>query len=159
MSQPRSLDAVAYHHTQRAPLCLLLYGVALTLIAVGFAVPDVPALNYLYPPLGLVLLVMAASFHSLTVQDLGNSISIGFGPIPLFQRRINYQDIDRVAVGRTTLLEGWGIHMSLRGGWVWNLWGRDCVVVQYKKGVLRIGTDDANNLANFLTAKASEQRR
>ena len=32
----------------------------------------------------------------------------------------------------------------------WNLWGRDYVVVHRKKGVLRIGTDDAENLAGFL---------
>jgi hypothetical protein len=43
--------------------------------------------------------------------------------------------------------------MSIRGGWVWNLWGRDCVVVQLKKGTLRIGTDDAANLAVFLQGK------
>ncbi len=22
------------------------------------------------------------------------------------------------------MLDGWGIHMSLGGGWVWDLWGR-----------------------------------
>jgi polygalacturonase len=43
--------------------------------------------------------------------------------------------------------------MSIRGGWVWNLWGRDCVVVQLNKGTLRIGTDDAANLAVFLQGK------
>ncbi|MFZ4644943.1 MAG: hypothetical protein ACOYNP_04230 [Gemmataceae bacterium] len=43
--------------------------------------------------------------------------------------------------------------MSIRGGWVWNLWGRDCVVVHLKKGTLRIGTDDAANLSVFLQGK------
>jgi hypothetical protein len=52
------------------------------------------------------------------------------------------------------ILDGWGIHMSIRGGWVWNLWGRDCVVVHLKKGTLRIGTDDAANLEVFLQGKA-----
>jgi hypothetical protein len=37
-------------------------------------------------------------------------------------------DIGSVEIGRTLHLDGWGIHMSVRGGWVWNLWGRDCVV-------------------------------
>ncbi len=45
------------------------------------------------------------------------------------------------------------IHMSIRGGWVWNQWGRDCIVVYLKKGVLRIGTDDASNLCRFLETK------
>ena len=62
-----------------------------------------------------------------------------------------YSDIVKVEVGRTFLLDGWGIHMSIRGGWVWNLWGRDCLVVRFKKGgTLRIGTDDAENLAALL---------
>ena len=61
-------------------------------------------------------------------------------------------------VGRTLLLDGWGIHYSVRGGWVWNLWGRDCVVVHFKDGgVLRVGTDDAPNLARFLEGKVARQ--
>ena len=55
------------------------------------------------------------------------------------------------------ILDGWGIHMSIRGGWVWNLWGRDCVVVHLKKGVLRIGTDDAANLPDFWRRKSASR--
>ena len=55
------------------------------------------------------------------------------------------------------VLDGLGIHMSIRGGWVWNLWGRDCVVVSFKNGgTLLIGTDDAENLAGFLERKIGE---
>lgn len=47
-----------------------------------------------------------------------------------------------------------GIHLSIRGGWVWNLWGRTCVVIHFKNsGTLRIGTDDASNLVEFLRSK------
>ena len=56
--------------------------------------------------------------------------------------------------GRTLILDGWGVHYSIRGGWVWNLWGRVCVVVHLKdNSVLRVGTDDAENLAEFLRSK------
>jgi hypothetical protein len=72
----------------------------------------------------------------------------------LLRRTVPYQEIEAVEVGRTLLLDGWGIHHSVRGGWVWNLWGRDCVVVRLRGGVLRIGTDDAENLACFLQEKA-----
>lgn len=52
------------------------------------------------------------------------------------------------------MLDGWGIHLSIRGGWVWNLWGRACVVVHFKDDrTLRIGTDDAENLVGFLEGK------
>jgi len=73
--------------------------------------------------------------------------------IPLFRRTIRYDDIISAEIGRTTILDGWSIHMSLRGGWVWNLWGRDCVVLQLRKGILGVGTDDAENLADFLNQK------
>ena len=80
-----------------------------------------------------------------------------FGPLPLFRRTVRYADIEKVEVGRTLLLDGWGIHYSVRGGWVWNLWGRDCVVVHLRKSILRIGTDDAPNLARFIEGKVAHQ--
>lgn len=105
----------------------------------------------MFPFLAAVMLVLAASFHHLTVKHQGDRLSISFGPIPLFRRSVRYRNIMSVEAGRTTLLDGWGIHMSLNGSWVWNIWGRDCVVVRLKNGgVLRIGTDDTVNLTHFL---------
>ena len=79
-------------------------------------------------------------------------------PATLFRRSVRYADIEKVEVGRTLVLVGWGIHYSIRGGWVWNLWGRDCVVAHWKHGgVLRIGTDDASNLTRFLEGKIAPQ--
>jgi len=72
-----------------------------------------------------------------------------------YQRNAGYECIvANRGVGRTLLLDGLGIHMSIRGGWVWNIWGRDCVVVHFRNGgTLRIGTDDAENLAGFLQSR------
>jgi len=143
-----------YSHTQRAPLCWLLYAVAALFLVLGWWMRDVPPIRWLFPPIGLLMLVVAASFHHLSVVDLGNLLAIRFGPFPLFRRTVRYDDIVGVEVGRTLWIDGWGIHLSIRGGWVWNLWGRDCVVVRFRNGdTLRIGTDDATNLAAFLTGK------
>ncbi len=104
--------------------------------------------------------LVAPAFHHLTVQDQGDSLAIRFGPLPLFRRAVRYDSIQRVQVGRTLFHEGWGIHHSFRGGWVWNLWGRDCVVVHFRNGkVLRIDTDDAENLARFLEGKIGQGER
>ena len=100
-------------------------------------------------------LVQAASFHHLTVEDEIDRLRIRFGPLPLFQRTILYENMLSVEVDRTTILEGWGIHLSPRGGWVWNLWGRDCIVLKLKKGTLRVGTDDVENLAAFVKSRIS----
>jgi len=149
----------AYQHTQRAPLCFLLYGIAVVLFVVGWLLKDVPPIHLLYPCLGVFVLVLATSFHQLTVEDRGECLSIRFGPIPLFSRSVRYDQIAAAEVGRTTLLEGWGIHLSHRGGWVWNLWGRTCVVIQFKRvGTLRIGTDDAENLVELLNSKVCHER-
>ena len=146
-----------YSHTQKAPLCLLVYALAAVFLALGWFVQDAPPIPWLFPPIGLLMLVVAASFHHLTVEDQGDVLSVRFGPIPLFRKTVKYSDIESVEVGRTLLLDGLGIHMSIRGGWVWNIWGRDCVVVHFRNGgTLRIGTDDAENLAGFLEGTVGE---
>ena len=145
-----------YSHTQKAPLCLLVYTLAIIFLALDWFVQDAPPIQRLFLPIGLLMLVVAASFHHLSIVDLGEVLAIRFGPLPLFRRRVKYADIVKVEVGRTSLLDGWGIHMSIRGGWVWNLWGWDCVVAYFKKGsTLRIGTDDAENLAKFLQSRVN----
>jgi len=137
-------------------LCFLLYGIALLFLVVGWLLRDEPVVQRVLPIAGALVLILAASFHHLTVEDEGDRLSISFGPIPLFRKAVAYNDITSVEVGRTTLLDGWGIHMSSRGGWVWNLWGRDCVVLHLQKGVLRVGTDDAPKLVEFVRTRLSE---
>lgn len=147
-----------YSHTQNAPLCLLVYALAAVFLALGWFVQDAPPIQWLFPPIGLLMLVLAASFHHLSVEDQGDVLAVRFGPIPLFRRTVRYADIGSVEVGRTLLLDGWGIHLSIRGGWVWNLWGRTCVVVHFKDGgTLRIGTDDAPALARFLASRVLQE--
>lgn len=143
-----------YAHVQKAPLSLILYGVALVSVA-GAWMADDKAAMWIAGCVGLVLAIVASSFHHLSVTDQGDRLTVRFGPTPLFGMAVKYSEIVKVEVGRTLILDGWGIHMSLRGGWVWNLWGRDCVVLHLKKGTLRIGTDDPGNLAAFLRGKVS----
>ncbi len=146
-----------YRHKQRAPLCLLVYSTAVMFLVLGWILDNEPVIQWVFPLTGLLMLILAASFHHLTVEDKGDRLSIRFGPIPLFRRSIKYENIVSVEVGRTTILDGWGIHMSFRGGWVWNIWGRDCVVLPLRKGILRVGTDDADQLSAFLNRRLFDQ--
>lgn len=142
-----------YSHTQKALLCLILYGSALLCFVLAWQVGDTPGI-FIGGGVGLPIGLLAQAFHHLTVVDQGERLAVRFGPVPLFRRTVRYADIDKAEVGRTLILDGWGIHYSIRGGWVWNLWGRNCVVVHFKNGVvLRIGTDDAENLARFLNSR------
>jgi hypothetical protein len=146
----------AYSHKQAAPLCLILYGVGITPVTVAVLLGDDLGI-VIGGSISLVLVLLASCFHYLAVEDRGDVLAIRFGPVPLFRRTVRYADIGSVKVGRTLLLDSWGIHLSIRGGWVWNLWGRTCVVVHFKDGgTLRVGTDDAVNLLEFLRGKVRE---
>lgn len=146
-----------YCHTQRPLLCMLVYPVGIGMLVVSWQLSNNPPIQWMFVSFGLLMLILAASFHYLKVEDLGDRLSIRFGPLPLFRLSILYGDILSAETGRTTVLHGWGIHMSLKGGWVWNIWGRDCVVVTLKKGILRIGTDDAHGLTAFLENKLARK--
>lgn len=142
-----------YTHTQKAPLSLILYALAVAFFGLAWRIGHTSGV-FIVGGVGLLIALLASAFHHLTVEDQGEILAIRFGPVPLFRRTVRYADIESVEVGRTLILEGWGIHWSMRGGWVWNLWGWDCVVVRFKEGgVLRIGTDDAENPAGFLQGK------
>jgi hypothetical protein len=147
------LSPPTYRHTQHARLCWLLYGVAGAMVVATVVLRDVGPAPFVLAFTAAIVVVLAAGFHHLTVEDGGDRLLISFGPLPLFRRSVRYADVTGVEVGRTTTFEGWGIHLSPRGGWVWNIAGRDCVIVALRRGRLTIGTDDAVNLAAFLRAR------
>lgn len=147
------MSTTTYSHTQKGPLALVLFAVACAQFVFAGVASDIPAAAISLVTAGMIVLFGAFAFLHLSVIDEGDCLVVQFGPVPIFRRRIRYADMREVAVGRTTILDGWGIHWSLRGGWVWNLWGRDCVVIRFANGATYIGTDDAECLARFLRTK------
>lgn len=145
--------STAYSHTQKGHWHWLLYAVAGVFLVVGVVFPSKPVLNTVLPGSGLIVLVVAASFHYLKVEDQGSQLGVHFGPVPLFRRSIRYDDIQEVEKGRSSLIEGWGIHWMPGRGWLWNISGFDCVVVRLKHGTLRIGTDVPDGLVEFLRSR------
>jgi hypothetical protein len=145
---------VTYWHRQTAPLCLILYLLAVVFFAVGYGVRGAPAVSVVLSLAGLAILVLAASFHHLTVADEGEALAIRFGPLPLFRTAIRYDDIRRIEIGGAASV---GIHLSLRDGWIWNLWGRDTIVFHLRNGtIFRLGSDDCENLAGFIETRIEE---
>jgi hypothetical protein len=143
---------MTYSHTQHAPFCAQL-----TAAYWAFQATQ-PWVGLILAASALLVGILGASFQHLTVADEVDRLTIRFGPVPLFRRRVHYADIVSVEAGRTTLLDGWGIHYSPRGGWVWNIWGRECVEVTLQRGRLFIGTDDPQGLAEFLRERLAEAR-
>lgn len=151
--------ANGYRRTQSGPWCLLLYALGGIFMTLGLFLRNDPPAQWIMLPVGVLMLALAVSFHHLTVEDEVDRLTIYFGPVQLFRRSVRYEDITAVQVDRTTAFEGWGIHLSPRGGWVWNIWGRDCVELKLRNGTLRIGTDDASGLVDFLNARLTIDRK
>lgn len=144
---------VSYAHTQRAPLhvLVLLPGACMF----GFAaMADGPVwIRGLLGAMGVLFVLLAFSFRWLRVVGEADALLVRFGPLPFFQRRIAYDRMRSAAVARSTLIDGWGIHCVGSRGWIWNLWGYDCVALVLDTGPFRIGSDDAPGLVDFLATR------
>lgn len=149
----------AYHHTQKAPWFVLLFTFAALCFTLTWVTRGEPVLPAILLVTGLMMAVFGYSFQTLTVCDEGDCLEVGFGPLPLFKRRIRYDDITDLEIGRTTIMHGWGIHWSPWGGWVWSLSAGKSVVIRHRRGVINIGTDDAQGLMEFLKARTGSHDR
>ncbi len=147
------MTSTTYSHTQESPLCLILFGSSIPFFVLAWLAREQPIVVEIMIVAGLLLVLVGLAFHHLTVEDEGDRLAIRFGPLPFLETSVRYADIQQVEVGHTTILDGWGIHRNPWHGWVWNLWGRDCVVIHRQQGVLRVGSDDTENLAEFLKVK------
>ena len=145
-----------YAHTQTSPLFLFLAAIGIGFFVWGNQV-DGQKLSITLFSIGAVWFLLGLSFRQLTCRNEGDHLRISFGPLPIFRRRLLYARLEKVEVSRSRLLDGWGIHLCTRGGWVWNLWGFDCVDIDFTGGKkLRLGTDDPEGLAAFLNSRTPE---
>jgi hypothetical protein len=150
--------SVLENHLARSITMLdLLTGLLFAFAALFFTVAWVTRAEPVGPAFlvvaGLLMAMAGYSFQHLTVCDEGDRLAICFGPLPLFKRRIPYDGITGVEIGRTTIMDGWGIHWSPWGGWVWSLSAGRCVIIRRRRGVIRVGTDDAERLVEFLKTR------
>jgi hypothetical protein len=143
-----------YHHTQTGPIWLLLLvlGIAAGASAALLLNND-PVIAAVVGGLSLLFLFLAMCFRSLTVVDEGDFLTVRFGPIPLFRKRIPYDRISNVEPARSSLIDGWGVHFIPGRGWTWNLWGWNCVRLTIDGGTLRVGTDDSERLADVIRSR------
>jgi hypothetical protein len=132
----------------------MLYGVAGLLLAGAWWLRGVPVIPWAWIGVALLTLVAAAAFHYLTVRDEGDRLAVRFGPLPLLGRQIIYAEIETVEAGRTSFIDGWGVHWIPGRGTTYNLSGFDCARLTLRNGrVIRIGSDDVENLVAFLRSR------
>jgi hypothetical protein len=142
-----------YEHTQKGQIHRILYGAALGLLVVArLCREDQPAMTLVCFPACLMVLA-GLCFETLTVRDEGEHLAVRFGPLRVFRSRIPYAKIAAAEPARSSVIDGWGIHWMPGKGWIYNLWGFDCVKITLGRKTVRIGTDDPQGLAEFLKTK------
>ncbi|MCR9295724.1 MAG: hypothetical protein NXI32_23645 [bacterium] len=147
--------SATYRHTQKGPwyVLLLLFASVTLVLGITSSLTILPSI--MIGCIAGILFVLAGSFRSLTIFDQFDSLAVQFGPLPLFRKSIPYGDITNVELGRSSLIDGWGIHWFPGRGWTYNIWGFDCVIVHCGRKVIRLGSDDSQALFEFLKQKLS----
>jgi hypothetical protein len=152
MEATQALDT-DYCHTQKSPLDDLLFVVAAAAVLSTWAFHHEPAVVWLLLGFGLMMALAGLCFGHLTVRDEDDHLALRYGPLPVFHKRIPYDTITSVTRGRSSIIDGLGIHYVPGRGWTYNLWGTDCVILHAGKQVIRVGSDDAEALVSFLKEK------
>lgn len=145
-----------YHHVQRSPINLFLYALAAFMFLLAWQIRNDTAPSIVVGIVGILMLILALSFQTLTVSDGGSVLDVRYGPLNLFGTSLAYSDISRVEPGTTSIIDGWGIHFVPFRGWTLNLWGFECVKIWRGDSVIRIGTDDSKALVQFLRRRIKQ---
>lgn len=142
-----------YRHTQTGWLHWLLYAAGGMILGGAWLTRADPAAAIILLITGLVIVLLTPAFRDMTVQDEGDCLAIRYGPLPLFRKRIPYAALTDAEPGRSSLIDGWGIHYVPGSGWTYNLWGFDCARLTVKGRTIRVGSDDVDNLVAFLKTR------
>lgn len=147
-----------YQHTQRAPMHWILhFFAAYCLVAVWFT-RDTPVIAYILLVAGFMFFALGLMFKHLTIRDDGDHLTVAFGPLPLFGKRVRYDDIHSAKRSRSAVIDGWGVHYIPGRGTTYNIWGFDCVELDVKGHTVRIGSNDVENLLAFLRGKIEDHQ-
>ena len=124
----------------------LILSVALVdLIWAAFAGPEI---RMVLLPVGTIFLVLTACFWHLEVEVKADDLFVRFGPLPFFRTRRSLTGAS-AQVGRSDVLDGWGIHCVPGRSVIWNIHGFDCVEITLADGRrIRVGTNDPQGLAD-----------
>ena len=95
--------------------------------------------------LALILGIVLALFHSLTVRVSRSEIALSFG-VGLIRKQFPIGDISSASIVQNRWYNGFGIR-KIRGGWLYNVSGFDAIEIQLKnERKYRIGTNQPKEL-------------
>jgi hypothetical protein len=158
-AHPSRKESNLYAHTQRSLPIAILFGAAgiatfvLTLARKSASTAAGPRLTLLAA--GVVLMISAVVFSSLTVQIEAGRLAWFFGP-GIAKKSVPLSAIAHTEITRTTALNGWGIHYTPRG-WLYNVGGRRAVLVKLRDGSqFLLGSDEPETLERAIAANQGD---
>ena len=93
----------------------------------------------------VILGIVYALFHSLTVRVSRSDIALSFG-VGLIRKQFSIGDISSASIVQNRWYNGFGIR-KIRGGWLYNVSGFDAIEIQLKnERKYRIGTNQPKEL-------------
>ncbi len=147
-----------YKHTQYGSLHLILLAVSVIVGTAAVFVNEAQPVRIGLLSLSAVFVGVAGCFSELTVRDRGDRLTVRFGRIPLFGWSASWDTIESVEIGRSSWIDGWGVHWLPGRGLTINLSGQDCVVLRVNGHSVRIGTDDPEGLLACVQQRIAESR-
>ena len=146
-------ERVRYEHRQIGWLTLVAIFAILALISAAFAGSErTDADRTAYNVVVSVVAIIAALFSSLTVRVTDTYVAWWFG-LPLIGRRVRLDEIASAVPTKTSLLEGWGIHLTYWHGWVWNVSGFNAVEITLQSGTrFAVGTPEPKAVVDAIDA-------
>ncbi len=145
-----------YRHTQPGYWPYFFFAFAAVAIALAWVTSAEFSTILVLCLVAFIFLTMVGLFSQMTVSDQGDHLLIEFGPLNWIHKRIAYSRIKHCEVDKTILIDGWGIHWVPGRGWTFNIWGFQCVKCRTERNVLRIGTDQPQQLAELIQSKIRE---
>ena len=107
----------------------------------------------------VILGIVYALFHSLTVRVSRSDIALSFG-VSLIRKQFPIGDISSASIVQNRWYNGFGIR-KIRGGWLYNVSGFDAIEIQLKnERKYRIGTNQPKKLlavVESVLASSSQQ--
>lgn len=105
---------------------------------------------------GLALLATQVCSLTIRVDERGVSWNFGFS---LPTGHIPFDDIADVQVTQTGFLSGMGVRWTPQHGWLWQVSGRDAVMIRKKdRSIITLGTNDATGLYNAIASGMRGER-
>jgi hypothetical protein len=133
-------ERVLYEHRQVGWITVIaLFAIAVLIcVAAAISAPSERTLSYSLVP---IVLVVAALFSTLTVRVTDKRVMWYFG-VSGIGRSVALTEITSIRAIKTSILEGWGIHLTWHG-WVWNVSGFNAVQIILRSGTrFAVGTPD-----------------